>query len=60
MTTLLLQDGLYFLITFVLATLFAMGGVGSAIALVPTFSGYGTPLKVNDSNLALAHFETSS
>lgn len=46
MTTLLLQDGLYFLITFVLATLFAMGGVGSAIALVPTFSMLGMPLNL--------------
>ncbi|MDZ7736888.1 MAG: sulfite exporter TauE/SafE family protein [Gammaproteobacteria bacterium] len=46
MTTLLLQDGLYFLITFVLATLFAMGGVGSAIALVPTFSLLGMPLNL--------------
>lgn len=46
MTALLLQDGLYFLITFVLATLFAMGGVGSAIALVPTLSMLGLPLNL--------------
>lgn len=46
MTELLLQDGLYFLITFVLATLFAMGGVGSAVALVPVLSMLGMPLNL--------------
>ena len=33
--------GLYFGLTLVLSTLFAMGGVGSAIALVPSFSMLG-------------------
>ncbi len=42
----LLELGLYFLITLVLSTLFAMGGVGSAIALVPTFSLLGMPLNL--------------
>jgi uncharacterized membrane protein YfcA len=46
MTEPLLHDGIYFLLTFVLATLFAMGGVGSAIALVPTFSMLGMPLNL--------------
>lgn len=46
MTALLLQDGLYFLLTLSLATLFAMGGVGSAVALVPTLSMLGLPLNL--------------
>lgn len=46
MSALLIRDGLYFLITFALATLFAMGGVGSAIALVPTLSMLGLPLNL--------------
>jgi len=33
--------GLYFGLTLVLSTLFAMGGVGSAIALVPSFTMVG-------------------
>lgn len=46
MTALLLQDGLYFLLTLALGTLFAMGGVGSAVALVPTLSLLGLPLNL--------------
>ncbi|APZ44007.1 sulfite exporter TauE/SafE family protein [Acidihalobacter ferrooxydans] len=46
MSAVLLHDGLYFLLTFALATLFAMGGVGSAIALVPTLSMLGLPLNL--------------
>lgn len=41
MTELLPGGGLYFLLAFVLATLFAIVGAGSAIALVPTFSMLG-------------------
>jgi len=37
---------LYFGITLVLSTLFAMGGVGSAIALVPSFSMLGIAIDV--------------
>ncbi|BCD59360.1 MULTISPECIES: sulfite exporter TauE/SafE family protein [unclassified Nitratiruptor] len=37
---------LYFLLTFALSTLFAMGGVGSAIALVPTFTMMGLPFNL--------------
>lgn len=46
MNSLVVQDGLYVLLTLVLSTLFAMGGVGSAIALVPTFSLLGMPLNL--------------
>ncbi len=38
--------GLYFGLTLVLSTLFAMGGVGSAIALVPSFSMLGLAIDV--------------
>ena len=38
--------GLYFGLTLVLSTLFAMGGVGSAIALVPSFSMLGLTIDV--------------
>lgn len=37
---------LYFSLTLVFSTLFAMGGVGSAIALVPLFSLMGLPLNL--------------
>ncbi len=37
---------IYFFITFALSTLFAMGGVGSAIVLVPIFSLMGQPLNL--------------
>lgn len=37
---------LYFGLTLVLSTLFAMGGVGSAIALVPSFSMLGVPINL--------------
>jgi len=40
----LLQYGFYFGLTLLLSTLFAMGGVGSAIGLVPIFSMMGMPL----------------
>ena len=42
----LIHYGIYFGLTFVLSTLFAMGGVGSAIVLVPTFSMMGMPLNL--------------
>jgi len=38
--------GLYFILTFIFSTVFAMGGVGSAIALVPLFNMLGAPLNV--------------
>jgi len=38
--------GLYFVLTFIFSTIFAMGGVGSAIALVPLFNMMGAPLNV--------------
>jgi uncharacterized protein len=44
MSALLLQDGLYFLLTPSLVTLCAMGGVGSAVALVPSLPLLGLPL----------------
>lgn len=37
------EYGLYFGLTLVLSTLFAMGGVGSAIALVPSLAMVGVP-----------------
>jgi uncharacterized membrane protein YfcA len=43
----LLHYGIYFLLTLVLSTLFAMGGVGSAIVLVPTFNMMGIPLNLS-------------
>ncbi len=46
MSDILIRDGIYFLITFVLSTVFAMGGVGSAIALVPTLSMLGVPFNL--------------
>lgn len=42
----LLHYALYFFLTLGFATLFSMGGVGSAIALVPTFSMMGLPLNL--------------
>ena len=42
----LLEYGFYFAVTLGLSTVFAMGGVGSAIALVPTFSMLGMPLSL--------------
>jgi len=41
-----LHYAVYFLLTLVLSTLFAMGGVGSAIVLVPTFNMMGMPLNL--------------
>ncbi|MEA2112318.1 MAG: sulfite exporter TauE/SafE family protein [Campylobacterota bacterium] len=38
--------GLYFLITLVLSTFFAMGGVGSAVALLPMLDMLGIPLNL--------------
>ncbi len=40
----LLHYSLYFFLTFVLSTVFSMGGAGAAIALVPLFSLLGMPL----------------
>lgn len=37
---------IYFALTLVLSTLFAMGGIGSAIALVPIFNLMGLPLNL--------------
>ncbi len=37
---------IYFFATFIFSTLFAMGGVGSAIVLVPLFNMMGAPLNV--------------
>ncbi len=42
----LLHYGLYFGLTLIFSTLFAMGGVGSAIALVPLFTMLGLPINV--------------
>ncbi len=42
----ILHYGIYFILTLVLSTLFAMGGVGSAIVLVPTFNMMGLPLNL--------------
>ncbi|WP_029408516.1 sulfite exporter TauE/SafE family protein [Thiomicrorhabdus sp. Milos-T2] len=42
----LLQYALYFLLTLGFSTLFSMGGVGSAIGLVPIFSMMGMPLNL--------------
>ncbi|WP_292654235.1 sulfite exporter TauE/SafE family protein [Nitratifractor sp.] len=42
----LIHYGIYFLLTLGLSTLFAMGGVGSAIVLVPTFNMMGMPLNL--------------
>ncbi|MGE0072871.1 MAG: sulfite exporter TauE/SafE family protein [Thiomonas sp.] len=44
MNALLLHDGLYFLLTLVLSTMFAMGGVGAAVALVPSYGMLGMAL----------------
>ena len=41
-----LQYSIYFLLTLVLSTVFSMGGVGSAIGLVPIFSMMGMPLNL--------------
>jgi len=46
MTPDLLHYSTYFVLTFVLSTLFAMGGVGSAIELVPIFSMMGLPINL--------------
>lgn len=46
MTPDLIHYGIYFLVTLLLSTVFAMGGVGSAIALVPVFSLMGMPLNL--------------
>lgn len=42
----LADAGLYFALTLGLSTLFAMGGVGSAIALVPVLSMLGLPINL--------------
>ena len=42
----LLHYGIYFFLTLGLSTLFSMGGVGSAIGLVPIFSMMGMPLNL--------------
>jgi len=42
----LLHYGLYFGLTLIFSTLFAMGGVGAAIALVPLFTMLGLPINV--------------
>jgi len=42
----LIHYGIYFILTLGLSTLFAMGGVGSAIVLVPTFNMMGMPLNL--------------
>lgn len=42
----LFDYGLYFGLSLILSTLFAMGGVGSAIALVPTFSALEMPINL--------------
>ena len=42
----LLHYGIYFFLTLALSTLFSMGGVGSAIGLVPIFSMMGMPLNL--------------
>ena len=42
----LLHYALYFFLTLLFSTLFAMGGVGSAIGLVPIFSMMGMPLNL--------------
>ena len=44
MSPVLLHDALYFALTLVLSALFAMGGVGTAMALVPTFGMLGMAL----------------
>ena len=44
MSALILHDALYFALTLALSTLFAMGGVGAAVALVPTFGMLGMAL----------------
>jgi len=46
MDTGLLQYGVYFFLTLGFSTLFAMGGVGSAIGLVPIFAMMGIPLNL--------------
>ncbi|MGS2744141.1 sulfite exporter TauE/SafE family protein [Halomonas sp. LS-001] len=38
--------GIYFVVTFIVSTVFASGGVGSAVALVPIFSMMGLPLNL--------------
>ncbi|BAF69200.1 sulfite exporter TauE/SafE family protein [Nitratiruptor sp. SB155-2] len=42
----IIHYAIYFFLTLVLSTLFAMGGVGSAIALVPLFSMMGMPINL--------------
>jgi len=42
----LLYYGEYFVLTLIFSTIFAMGGVGSAILLVPLFNSLGLPLNV--------------
>ncbi len=42
----LLHYGIYFLLTLLLSTLFSMGGVGSAIGLVPIFTMMGMPFNL--------------
>ncbi len=42
----LIHYGIYFILTLGLSTLFAMGGVGSAIVLVPIFNMMGQPLNM--------------
>jgi uncharacterized membrane protein YfcA len=44
MSALVLHDAVYFALTLALSTLFAMGGVGAAVALVPTFGMLGMAL----------------
>ncbi|MDZ7852420.1 MAG: hypothetical protein U5L98_07160 [Halomonas sp.] len=38
--------GTYFVVTFIVSTVFASGGVGSAVALVPIFSMMELPLNL--------------
>ncbi len=42
----IIHYGIYFLLTLALSTLFSMGGVGSAIGLVPIFSMMGVPINL--------------
>ncbi|GAX87870.1 conserved hypothetical protein [Lebetimonas natsushimae] len=42
----LLYYGEFFVLTLIFSTIFAMGGVGSAIVLVPLFNSLGLPLNV--------------
>jgi len=46
MSVVVLHDALYFALTLALSTLFAMGGVGAAVALVPIFGMLGMPLNL--------------